>query len=308
MKTTKKGPGHGTSLPRHQGSCCGRESTVCHDRDVMPAAADGADAVRSIVRGKYAAVATSGVPCCGPGCCSRETGRHIGYSDDEMNAVPDGANLGLGCGNPTAIASLRKGETVVDLGSGGGFDCFLAAAQVGESGHVIGVDMTPEMLDLARENARRGAYGNVEFRLGEIENLPVADATADVVISNCVINLSPDKARVFREVHRVLKRGGRLMVSDIVLLRELPVEIRTSVEAYVGCVAGAVAKDTYLQAIRDAGFEDVTILSDMGFPFEIMAADPVVQSVAQAGGFSREDGQRIADSIRSVSVYARKAS
>lgn len=264
------------------------------------------DTIRSAVRESYARVATTGAPCCGTSRCTGETGRHIGYTDEEMHAVPDGANLGLGCGKPTAIASLKEGETVIDLGSGGGFDCFLASSQVGPGGCVIGVDMTAEMLSLARENARKGEYGNVEFRLGEIENLPVADNTADVVISNCVINLSPDKNRVFREAFRTLKPGGRLMVSDIVLLRDLPVEIRNSVEAYVGCVAGAVSRDTYLAGIRDAGFRDVNILKETGFPFELLAADPLVQSVAQATAMTREDGQRIADSILGISVYAKK--
>lgn len=264
------------------------------------------EAIKSSVREGYAKVATTGMPCCGSACCSHETGRHIGYSDEEMRVVPDGANLGLGCGNPTAIASLKEGETVIDLGSGGGFDCFLASAQVGETGRVIGVDMTAEMINLARENALKGGYGNVEFRLGEIEDLPVTDNTADVVFSNCVINLSPDKAQVFREAYRVLKPGGRLLVSDIVLLKDLPEEIRNSVEAYVGCVAGAVARDTYMQAIEDAGFRDVKILKEASFPFELLAADPVVQSVAQSTGMSMETGRQIADSILSISVHARK--
>lgn len=291
--------------PRTSGSCCGG-APVCLDSDTRLVSEREPDTIRSAVRSNYARVATTGMSCCGSKGCAQETGRNIGYTDDEMNAVPEGANLGLGCGNPTAVASLQPGETVIDLGSGGGFDCFLAAAQVGATGRVIGVDMTAEMLSLARENARKGGYGNVEFRLGEIENLPVADNTADVVISNCVINLSPDKARVFREAYRILKPGGRLMVSDIVLLRELPDEIRNSVEAYVGCVAGAEAKDSYLEAIEGAGFRDVEVLKETPFPFELLAADPVVQSVAQSTGMSMETGRRIADSILSISVCARK--
>ncbi len=186
--------------------------------------------------------------CCGSGSIStaREISKNIGYSDADIDAVPEGANLGLGCGNPVALASLKEGETVLDLGSGAGFDSFLAAERVGTEGKVIGVDMTPDMLDKARENARKGNYKNVEFRLGEIENLPVADNAVDVIISNCVINLAPDKKRVFDEAFRVLKPGGRLMVSDIVLTKELPAALKNSIEAYVGCVAGASKKDDYL--------------------------------------------------------------
>lgn len=170
--------------------------------------------------------------------------------------------MGLGCGNPTALASLEEGEVVLDLGAGGGIDCFLAAIAVGKTGRVIGVDMTPEMLQRARDNARNGGYDNVEFRLGEIENLPVADSTADAVISNCVINLSPDKVRVFNEAYRVLKPGGRVMVSDIVLTRELAEDIRNSLAAYAGCVAGASLKEDYLATIARAGFESVEIVSE----------------------------------------------
>jgi len=167
-----------------------------------------------------------------------------------LKSVPDGANLALGCGNPVAFASLKEGETVLDLGSGAGLDCFLAAKKVGEKGRVIGVDMTPEMIDRARENARRGKYRNVEFRLGEIENLPVGDNTVDAIISNCVINLSPNKGRVFEEAFRVLKLGGRLMISDIVLLKGLPEVIKKNVKAYIGCVSGAMMKDKYLKLMK----------------------------------------------------------
>src|SRR5512139_800267 len=225
------------------------------------------DQIRQHVRAAYGAVAraeSSG--CCAPstGCCAPSDqavaellSRGIGYSAEETAAVPEGANLGLGCGNPQAIAALKPGETVLDLGSGAGFDAFLAARQVGTAGRVIGVDMTPEMLSKARGNAEKGGYSNVEFRLGEIENLPVADGSVDVIISNCVINLSTDKPRVFREAFRVLRPGGRLMVSDLALKKPLPKEIRESVEAYVACIAGAMVKDDYLGAIRAAGFGDV---------------------------------------------------
>ena len=222
--------------------------------------------IKKNVRERYGSIARqSGAGCCGTaagagaGCCaagSREQliSKKIGYRDEDLAGVPEGANLGLGCGNPVALASLQGGEVVLDLGSGAGFDCFLAAARVGKKGKVIGVDMTPDMLDKARENARKGNYANVEFRLGEIENLPLADNSVDVIISNCVINLSPDKPRVFREAFRVLKPGGRLMVSDIVILKPLPSEVKDSVEAYVGCVAGAMAKADYLRTVRKAGF------------------------------------------------------
>jgi len=187
----------------------------------------------------------------------------IGYSEEQLNAIPEGADLGLGCGNPTALASLEEGETVLDLGSGAGIDCFLAAQAVGPGGRVIGVDMTAEMIDRARENTRANGVENVEFRLGEIEHLPVADGSADVVISNCVVNLSPDKPQVFRDAFRALKPGGRLFLSDIVLLKELPDEIRESIEAYVGCVAGASMKADYLGAIEAAGFRDVEVLEEV---------------------------------------------
>ena len=265
------------------------------------------ETVRGIVRSSYAKVALTGAPCCGPAQCCTDTSRHMGYTESEMNSVPEGANLGLGCGNPTAIAALRPGETVVDLGSGGGFDCFLAAAKVGNTGRVIGVDMTAEMIDLARANAKKGGFANVEFRLGEIENLPVGDCTADVVISNCVINLSPDKDRVFREAFRVLKPGGRIMVSDIVLLRELPGEVRNSVAAYVGCVAGAVSRDSYLNAVREAGFSNIRVLQETPMPFELMAADPTVQSIAQDLALSREAGMQLAESVLSITVHAERA-
>ena len=189
----------------------------------------------------------------------------VGYSAEELQAIPEEARMGLGCGNPTALASLKEGEVVLDLGAGGGIDCFLAAVAVGETGRVIGVDMTPEMLHRARENARNGGYDNVEFRLGEIENLPLADSTVDAVISNCVVNLSPDKARVFKEAYRVLKPGGRVMVSDIVLTRELPEDIRNSLAAYAGCVAGASLKEDYMATIAKAGFENVEIVSEQSY-------------------------------------------
>ena len=229
--------------------------------------------VREAVRERYGHIAEHGpsVGCCettavpGKGCgCSAttETMGALGYTAEQRAAIPSGADLGLGCGNPLAHAGVAKGETILDLGSGAGIDAFLAARETGPSGHVIGVDMTPAMLSRARENAVKGGASNVEFRLGEIESLPVADGTVDLIISNCVINLSPDKPRVFREALRVLAPGGRIVISDIVLVAELPESIRKSVEAYVGCVAGASMKDDYLRMLREAGFERVEVVEE----------------------------------------------
>ena len=190
--------------------------------------------------------------------CGQAAGT-LGYSDEEVAAAPDGANLGLGCGNPNAIASLKPGETVLDLGSGGGFDCFLAARKVGEAGRVIGVDMTAEMIDRARANAEKAATRNVEFRLGEIEHLPVADGSVDVIMSNCVINLSPEKPSVWREAFRVLKSGGRLAIADVVATAPLPEEVRSDVALHARCVAGASTVDEIRSLLAEAGFEDVRI-------------------------------------------------
>jgi len=222
--------------------------------------------IKKTVRKRYAKVAkressccSSEQSCCGSSDTAQTKSKQMGYTEQEINATPEGADLGLGCGNPTALASLKEGETVLDLGSGAGFDCFLAANKVGKSGKVIGVDMTPEMIDKARENAEKGDYKNVEFRLGEIEHLPVADNSVDVVVSNCVINLSPDKARVLKEIYRVLKPGGRIAISDLALLKELPEKIRDSVDAYVGCVAGALLIDDYKNIVEASGFQDVRL-------------------------------------------------
>ena len=223
--------------------------------------------VRTVVREKYAAAARGGGDCCdqGTSCgcsCVAEELHSIGYSDADVAAIPEGANLGLGCGNPLASANLRSGETVLDLGSGAGIDCFLAAPEVGAEGRVIGVDMTPAMIERARANAARGNFSQVEFRLGEIEHLPVADASVDLVISNCVVNLSPDKPQVFREAWRVLKPGGRLQISDLVLTRALSPEARKEVDLHVGCVAGASLRDDYVRMIREAGFAEVEIVDE----------------------------------------------
>jgi len=234
----------------------------------------GSDDVRTVVREKYGEIARGARQgCCDDagagGCCGSGTaGRvaeHIGYTPEQLAALPEGANLGLGCGNPLAHADPKPGEVVLDLGSGAGMDAFLAAREVGPSGRVIGVDMTSAMLERARANADRVGAANVEFRLGEIEHLPVADGAVDIVISNCVINLSPAKEQVFREAFRALRPGGRLVVSDLVLVRPLGDAVRRSVEAYVGCVAGASMRDDYLRAIAAAGFRDIEVLEERSY-------------------------------------------
>jgi arsenite methyltransferase len=288
------------------------------------------------VRTRYADVAKQSSSCCGSGapsktqqssccgsaaqsksqqssCCgattpdtARDISKNIGYTDADVNSVPEGANLGLGCGNPIALASLKEGEVVLDLGSGAGFDCFLAATRVGPGGRVIGVDMTPEMLDKARENLRKGNYQNVEFRLGEIENLPVADNSVNVIISNCVVNLSQDKPRVFNEAFRTLKQGGRLMVSDIVLLADLPEAIKSSVEAYVGCVAGASKKSDYLDAIRAAGFQDVKVVDETVFPTGSLSGDPTIKAIIKETRLTTAQVKKLASSVVSIKVSAIK--
>ncbi|RZI40429.1 arsenite methyltransferase [Herbaspirillum sp. HC18] len=223
------------------------------------------DEIRQAVRDQYARVAENEGCGCAPNCCGSTTptvatlSQALGYSANETAAVPEGANMGLGCGNPQAIANLRAGETVLDLGSGGGFDCFLAARQVGDSSQVIGVDMTPAMVSKARANAEKGGYRNVAFRLGEIENLPVADGSVDVIISNCVINLSPDKPRVFAESYRVLKPGGRLAISDVVAFAELPDDIRRDMALFTGCMAGASPISEVEAMLRTAGFQQIQV-------------------------------------------------
>lgn len=225
------------------------------------------DVIRQAVLENYSEVAKRGgagcVPeatgCCGGGAGTVSMSKQIGYSEEELASVPSGADMGLGCGNPQAIAALKLGETVLDLGSGGGFDCFLAARQVGETGRVIGVDMTPEMVRKARANATKANVANVEFRLGEIEHLPVADRSVDAIISNCVINLSPDKASVFQEAFRVLKPGGRLAVADIVATAALPEDARKDLALISGCVGGAAPMDEIETFLREAGFRDIRI-------------------------------------------------
>ncbi len=268
--------------------------------------------VREGVRRRYGAVAVGAGSCCGPssggsGCCgsAAQIGAANGYSIDQLSIVPEGSNLGLGCGNPTAIGSLQPGETVLDLGSGAGFDCFLAARAVGPEGRVIGVDMTPQMLEKARENAAKGGYRNVEFIEGFIEQLPLPDASVDVVISNCVINLSVDKPQVFREVARVLKPGGRMYVSDLVLTRPLSWLLRQSAALYTACVAGALTRSDYLAAIEEAGLSPITVVSERPYRLDVMTADP---SLARLVRWARvlPPLRRRMESVVSLSVRAER--
>jgi ubiquinone/menaquinone biosynthesis C-methylase UbiE len=271
--------------------------------------------IKDEIRNNYGTIARIGGSCCGPaaascGCSSPATdvSRKVGYSDEDLSAVPDGANLGLGCGNPVAIASLRKGETVLDLGSGGGFDAFLAAKRVGSTGRVIGVDMTPEMIERATANARAGGYTNVEFRHGDIENLPVDDRSVDVIISNCVINLAADKGRVFAEAFRVLKPGGRLMVSDTVMTKPIPEAMRKSVAAYVGCVSGALMKEEYIAGLRAAGFAKVEIVKDSPLSDSTIDFAAMIRDLGFPVDENPEEMARISavfiESISSITVTA----
>lgn len=264
----KDGCGCGTARARIDApasACCGLAGQVQEDEKTSDLLEN--DQIRQAVRRQYGRVAEGDVAGCGggPTCCSapsarvEELSQGLGYTAEDVGSVPKGANMGLGCGNPQAIAALKPGETVLDLGSGGGFDCFLAARQIGETGRVIGVDMTPEMVSKARTNAEKGGYRNVEFRLGEIENLPVADGTVDVIISNCVLNLSPDKPRVFAEAYRVLKPGGRLAISDIVAFAAFPEEFRQNMALYTGCMAGASMLSEVESMLQMSGFTGIRI-------------------------------------------------
>lgn len=228
------------------------------------------DEIREHIQKEYGKIATEGSTggCCSGGCCCcngtsmniSESSIRIGYTEDDLSSVPLESNMGLGCGNPIAMAALKKGETVLDLGSGGGFDCFLARRQVGETGYVIGVDMTSDMIKLARQNVKKSGYTNVEFRLGEIEHLPVADASVDVIISNCVINLSLEKEKVFKEAYRVLKPGGRLSISDVVATAELPEQIRQDLKMMTGCIAGAEYVENIRAMMSNVGFENIILM------------------------------------------------
>ncbi|MBX3364353.1 MAG: arsenite methyltransferase [Phycisphaeraceae bacterium] len=285
----------------------------------MTTSRTGPQDVLEHVREGYARIAStgslsSGTGGCGQGgCCGNTALDHdalakaIGYGQSDLLAVPDEANMGLSCGNPTALASLREGEVVIDLGSGGGFDCFVAGPRVGKTGRVIGVDMTPEMLSKARRNIEsyqaQTGLDNVEFRLGEIEHLPLADASADVVISNCVLNLSPDKPQVWREIARVLKPGGRVAVSDLALLRPLPAEITAMVEALIGCVAGAVTLEETRRQAEAAGLIEIVLTPKPGYVDAMTAwEDPLYKRIVAA----LPAGTKPSDFITSVDIAARK--
>lgn len=271
------------------------------------------ESVREKVRSGYAAIARGEGACCGPSrsCCgggdADGVARAVGYTDAELATLPDGANMGLSCGNPGAIASLGRGEVVLDLGSGGGFDVFLAARKVGSKGRAIGVDMTPEMLGKARRNAeefrRRSRLNNVEFRLGEIEHLPVADSSVDVVISNCVINLSPDKPQVWLEIARVLRPGGRVAVSDLALLKPLPARVLRSIEALVGCVAGAVLADETRAMARAAGLVKIALTSKPGYIDGMVDSnDPLYREIVKG----LPAGAKLGQYVTSLDIAARK--
>jgi SAM-dependent methyltransferase len=265
--------------------------------------------VHRLVRERYGEIARAGMPVPEAGCCGPRPAtiaERVGYRVEDIAAAPEGANLGLGCGAPLAHAGLQPSETVLDLGSGAGFDAFLAAREVGPGGRVIGVDMTPDMVERARRNATATDHRNVEFRQGRIEALPIVDASVDVVISNCVINLVPDKSAVFREVARVLRPGGRMVVSDVVLERPLPDAVASSVAALTGCVAGASLRDEYLRTVAAAGLDDIEVVEERGFGEEILGMVPEgMLHAAEAAGI---DVRAVARTVRSVKVRARKPS
>ena len=269
------------------------------------------ETLKSAVRSRYAGFVTKNQSCCGPaascGCAPGDASLDLGYDPKDLAAVPEGANLGLGCGNPVALAALKSGETVLDLGSGAGFDAFLAAQRVGPEGRVLGVDMTAEMIARATALAQKHGYGNVEFRLGDIEALPVEDGCIDVILSNCVVNLTPDKARAFREAFRVLKPGGRLQISDLVLARPLPEALLEDMDAYAACVSGAMLKEDYLAAIRSAGFEGVTVVSERRFGLAELSPELMALARRRYPGMSPEELERLAGSVLSVQVEATKA-
>jgi len=290
------------------------QSTCCDSQAASPS---DSEQMRDQVRSGYAKIAESETFSQGGGCCGSDTGKggwtheelaeRLGYSNGEIAALPQGANMGLSCGNPTAIAALKPGQVVLDLGSGGGFDCFLAGPKVGADGRVIGVDMTPQMLDKARRNLdhyrKQSGLDNVEFRLGEIEHLPLADESVDVVISNCVINLSPDKPQVWREIARVLKHKGRVAASDMALHRPLPASVSDMMEALVGCVAGAVLVSEYEAMMKSAGFHEIVLRPKPEYVSALDSfQDPLYKKIAAA----LPDGESVADYVTSLDVLAIK--
>jgi len=274
------------------------------DSNVRPEDADQLREAVSKSYGKLARQATEKPETIAPRAA--DAAQRVGYEPEQLDAVPEGANLGVGCGNPTAIDALRPGETVVDLGCGAGMDSFLAARAVGPEGRVIGIDMTEEMLDKARANARAVDVANVEFRKGYIEALPLDDESVDAIISNCVINLSPEKDKVYAEAYRVLRPGGRVMVSDIVLERELPEEVLRSVDVYVGCVGGATLREPYLETIRKAGFSEVRVESEACFGDTIDLDDPMIREAMDRLQIDRDQAQDYCNAVTSLHIFARK--
>lgn len=263
--------------------------------------------------GKLAKSKSSGLfaqlfACCDPSGHTKKIAAQIGYSEEDLDQVPEASNLGVGCGNPSALADINPGETVVDLGSGAGFDAFIVSRIVGQNGKVIGIDLSDDMLTLARKNAVKSHYSNVEFLKGDIEELPLKDSIANHVISNCVINLSLNKDKVYKEAYRVLTEGGKLSISDIVLERELPPIVKNSLAGHIACVSGAEKLEDYLQYVRDAGFRNVKVESKSEFPLELMLNDPQVMKIAQEMNFKldSEEAKDIAASVTSISLSAIK--
>jgi arsenite methyltransferase len=268
--------------------------------------------IKRAVREGYARLAKqatsyySSRKCYGCADLPDEICKRLGYTEEEIRTAPPESNLGLGCGNPVALACLKEGEIILDMGSGAGFDCFLASIRVGPKGKVIGVDMTTEMVERARANARKGGFTNIDFRQGDLENMPVADDFVDVVISNCVINLVPNKRRAFKEAFRVLKPGGRLAFSDIVLLKELPDFVKASTKAYIGCLAGAILREDYLDQLESAGFQEVELVDESNFPIETLLDDCGGRSIAEVPEASPEQLEQVRLSISSIKVSAFK--
>ncbi|MBU0743444.1 arsenite methyltransferase [bacterium] len=271
---------------------------------------EDAGKLREAVSAGYARIATSGGGC--GGCCGgprtrpQDISLELGYDANQLASVPAGADLGLGCGNPTALGELKPGEIVLDLGSGAGLDALLAARQVGPTGRVIGVDMTEAMLDRARDNAVRGGFENVEFRRGLIEELPVDDASIDAIVSNCVINLSPEKDRVFREAYRVLRPGGRMLVSDIVLEEALPPEIAERVDVTIGCVGNASLRADYLRTVREAGFGEIEIVAEKTYGADLLAGTAFADDIARDHGLSLDELAEHLGKVTSLSLRIRK--
>ena len=308
----------GKIIPEFPSACCQGEKSLIYGEMFMNTPNTSNEQVKETVRAGYAAIATGQQSSCcgGGGCCGSPRSGHadparlaeaIGYDAETLANLPDGANMGLSCGNPVAIAALQEGQTVLDLGSGGGFDAFQAGAKVKASGRVIGVDMTPEMLAKARKNIEQyrqtTGLNNVEFRLGEIEYLPIPDASVDVALSNCVINLSPDKPQVWREIFRVLKPGGKVSVSDLALLKPLPDDIRAMAAALVGCVAGAALVDETLAMLEKTGFSSIVLTSKPDYVRNMLAwNDPLYQEITE----TLPKGEEIADYVVSLSIEARK--